>query len=54
MFEDDEDGPMVPNDQLESEDQQFFAALTLLCLAILGAGLWAYLVLTVGVYGPHQ
>lgn len=53
MFEDDDDEPSR-DDVLEAEDQQFFAALTLLCLALLGAGLWAYLVLTVGFNGPVQ
>ena len=38
---------------IEDSDQQFFAALTLLGLALLGAGLWAYLVLTMGVAGPQ-
>ena len=40
------------DDVLEEADQQFFAALTLLCLAILAAGLWAYLVITEGFNGP--
>jgi hypothetical protein len=52
MFEDDD-----PNDRpdvLEEQDQQFFAALTLLCLAVLGALAWGYLVLTRGFNGPAQ
>ena len=49
----DERDPNDRPDVLEEADQQFFAALTLLCLAILCAGLWAYLVLTVGFYGPQ-
>lgn len=51
MFEDDD--PNEPR-TLEDADQQFFAALTLLCLAIIIAGLWGYYVITVGVYGPAQ
>ena len=51
MF-DDEDGPRIPDDQLGEEDQQFFAALTLLCLGIFAAMAWVYLALTVGVGGP--
>ena len=49
MFEDHD--PNEPQD-FEHEDDQFFAALTLLALALLGAVLWAYLVIMRGVYGP--
>jgi hypothetical protein len=49
MFEDDD--PDRPQD-FEQEDDQFFAALTLLMLAIFGAIAWLYLALTRGFNGP--
>ena len=52
MFEDND--PKQRPDVLEDGDQQLFAALTLLCLAVLGALAWGYLVLTRGFNGPAQ
>ena len=49
MFEDNDlDDPQ----DIEHEDDQFFAALTLLLLAIICLGIYLYYLLTVGVYGP--